>query len=405
MEHQLLVDTLRMLSDRLEHLEYHAKLNSLHQQAKIEDHPHRERIEHLQAQLGKAMTVAQNKRKFHLVLDCMTGQKVLMQYEISQDQMTKIINQYKEYIWLTLGVKLQFNFAAKDVPLMTPPAIALDRNRIIGKWMRDNCIIVDMGAGSGTDTLSFFNHIKPKTVYAVEDSSDTLRNMRLQRNVNMFLDAFKFPREIVQYRFDGYENFMMSKEVNNIDLLYVDPPWLLNGSKIEASPDEIVNFVSDTVFKPMKRNEVGVTMFCIKLRFPWGQCSKILDMLNEGIHDENERYRRIMEFDATPFNRQISFHFFIKNTPVEHEHVNDAAENFAYKNIPLPDDYHLPVWHDKLHEKHSKPQKERREVTIRKGNGKSETKSVEEQVIFDEKSKLVDDEFWETVERNKSKKK
>lgn len=397
MEHQLLVDTLRMLSDRLEHLEYHAKLDSLHQQAKIEDHPHRERIEHLQAQLDRAITVHHVQRKYSPVPDCITGETYLGTRTISFDKMTQIINQYREYIYHILKKKILFNFAAKDVPLMTPPGVALNRNRMLGKWMPTNCIVVDMGAGSGTDTLSFFNHMKPKTVYAIEDASDMMRNRRLKENMRKFTDAMEFDPEIIQFRFDGYEAFMNSGEVKDIDLLYVDPPWLLHGSDKEATPQEIVDFVNTSVLQPMKRSNTQVHIMCIKLRYPWDQCSSLLVHLNEGITETMQQYSRIMEFDATPFKRQISFHFFKRNDPIIHEHIPDAYENAIYKGIPVPEDVPFEPWNNIKYDKARTGETKQREVVVRRKGQAPARKIVKETQILDPNGQLVDLEFWENL--------
>lgn len=412
MNEALLLDTLKALYEKVDSLDHHRNLRTLQKLTKIETHPHRKQLEHLDAQLSKALYLGRAMPNKHKVVDSITGQTEFMSYNIPFEKMTQIIRQYEAYMWLALHCKMKVKLAAKDVPLLTVPSIGLERNKIIGKWMPTDCIVVDMGAGSGTDTISFFNHMFPKKVYAIEDSSDVARNIRLRENVTSFLDAFHLSHDLVQIRFDGYQQFLRGGEVEKIDLLYIDPPWVLGKSQKEATPAEIVHFVHDSIIKPMKESGVDVRMICLKLRYPWEQCSEILTRINEGIERDQERYRRIDQLNATPFNQQFSFHFMIRNVPFVHEFVADPVFNYVYKGIELPVGYQKemaaelePVYDKNYYMKKAGEVQTRLAKQLPKGKSKGPPKEVEvkEEIINDDDGELIDSDFHQLLTLHKLK--
>jgi len=309
----------------------------------------------------------------------------------------QIKDQYNAYIWTITGKQgFYVQLAASDVFLMTYPSIALDRNFLLSKWFLPGGTVVDLGAGCGTDTISFTEKMQPAVIWAVEDSMNPTRNLRLKNNVENWLKVYDLNPDLIQIYLKGAVEFFKTWGNKTIQLLYIDPPWVFNDSKKEATPQQMIDFLWEMAFKPMKEYGVKVSIICIKLRYEWDTVSKILDMANRGIEDQNYHFRKIMQFECKPMKQTFYFNIIKNNQPDDVFLHPDAYFNYIYKGIELPHGYKVLHENPKLYDFEEYKKNFETEVTRKALNLKAKQKgytTYEEFQTCDKRGRCDDPEF------------
>lgn len=417
MNEDLVVDTLRLLCDRLQKLESqllstaldlqdHRARALLDKHSNIEAHPNKKMLKAIDAQLIKLVTDTQQKQvstigaslRYEHVHDAVLGD-YYRKYPIPPEKMKQIQDQYNAYLWtLTQNKEFHIKIAEPDVFIMTPLSFAISRNYLLSKWFPCNGTIVDIGAGSGTDTLSMVFHLAPSKVYAVEDDSNIMRNMRLKDNVKNFAKTYNINPDKFEIFTEGAEHFFRSMRGSTIHLVYVDPPWVMKGQTHEATPEDIVRFVYDTTLKPMLEYDVNASIICIKLRYEWEKVSHMLDMINAKISDPSKHFRNIMQFQCVPFKRTIYFNVIKNNTADVSILKPDMIYDAVYNHKELPEGFKInhekPVWDFEAYKaEHMERVNSKRKDLIAKRKGYSTSQELEEVQIFNEK-RLYEDEDW-----------
>jgi hypothetical protein len=285
-------------------------------------------------------------------------------YKISKKTLDTIVANLNEYWDLLLGVPVNFKMTEVDVAYVTASDTALFRNTFLSGFFVEPPVVVDAYAGIGMDTVSFLYNLycRPeigvKFVYAVENSDDYSRTSRLQHNLHEYIRAKEgIPENAmipmtsdslggrVEIYPNGTEAFFQNcknfktNPVNSIDLLYIDPPWTLegrpnSGANGEATPMELLEFLYDTIFKHLIRNDVHVKMVCIKTRFTWEQCKPFLDILRSHMKYKTDEFTHTATVENRPFKNVYYFHVIKTNEAANGKWQPSEYFQKAYKTTP-----------------------------------------------------------------------
>lgn len=269
-------------------------------------------------------------------------------YKIPQHIMQRIRDRTDLYWSVILDQPVHFEQSEVDVAYTTASDVALFRNGYMSSFFFNPPVVVDAYAGIGFDTISFLYNLyfkngdNVKRIYSVENDDDTDRNSRLIHNVTEFV---RLKDEQLAHRIEfflnGTEKFFQQckyfavEPVDSIDLLYVDPPWTLpfrpnSGENGEATPQELLEFMYDTIFRHLIENRIRVKVVCIKTRFDWKHCEPIMDILRAHIKEPTEQFTHTTTVESTPFNHTFYFHI-IKTLEAEYgKYQQSDVFKFAY---------------------------------------------------------------------------
>jgi len=260
-------------------------------------------------------------------------------YNVSEDTL-RVMNARNNYYWATeLRVdKIDFWISKDDIAYSTLSDTALYRNTYLSSFFVKPPVVVDAYAGVGMDTISFLHNLMfteqmaVKKVYSVENEDDDARNERLIHNVHEYIrarekegpDVVVLPEDAglhsqIEFYLNGTEEFFKNcrhfkkDPVDDIDLLYIDPPWTLPGKENkgiegEATPQELLQFLFETIFQHLIDAKVKVRVACIKTRFEWDKCAPFINMLNRYIQDPSKRYAHVTTLWNKPFKGVYYFH-------------------------------------------------------------------------------------------------
>lgn len=274
-----------------------------------------------------------------------------------------ILDNLNEYWRLILGVPVNFKMTKEDLATVTASDTALFRNTFLSGFFVEPPVVVDAYSGIGMDAISFLENLyfRPeigvKFLYAVENSDDHARNLRLLHNVHEYIRVKEgIPNNAmipvtgdslggrVEFYPNGTEEFFQNckkfkaNPVNSIDLLYIDPPWILDGRPNsgpngEATPIELLEFLYETIFKHLIQHEVHVRMVCIKTRFTWEQCKPFLDILRSHMKYKTDEFTHTATIKNQPFKNVYYFHVIKTNEADYGEWKQSKAFQKAYKTM------------------------------------------------------------------------
>jgi hypothetical protein len=127
---------------------------------------------------------------------------------------------------------------------------------------------------------------------------------------------------VVRYSSDSVQSFI-AKQTNfpRIDLLYLDPPWILNGSD-ECTAAEMIQFLGKTVFEPLKQKEIVPRVICIKTRFGRADIDAISNMF--------PMYRLDTCLQCQPTKNIFYFHIFALKDVVDAVYQRSGVYNAVY---------------------------------------------------------------------------
>jgi hypothetical protein len=243
------------------------------------------------------------------------------------DKILAKINEKNNLYWSSiLGTTVQFDIGRVDVAYTTLSDTGLERNRYLQSLFLKPPVVVDAYAGCGMDSISFLfnlywqNGKNIKKLYVVENLGTEERNYRLKSNLMKFVqirdpalaDRIDFCLWGTEQFFKNCMNFKVDP-VDSIDLLYLDPPWTVpgrqnSGKKGEATPQELLQFLYDTIFEHLIKANINVRVACIKTRFEWDEISNITDLLRQKIKDPKKHYIHRCTIQCRPFNGLYYFH-------------------------------------------------------------------------------------------------
>ena len=367
-DHDSLTEIMRFLHHRVCELEYVNILSAIDKTGVI---PKFVRIEILD-DIGDPETMEAFKSK--TTTKPVRGVKP---YVVTPEMMATINYRNNLYWSKELRTPVNFQLAASDIFYNTLSDTALFRNTFLSKFFVDSPVVVDAYAGVGMDTISFlhnlgYNKLVPiKRLFCIENNDDRARNERLIHNVQEYIrargqhtahrrimtsgqtyqpDSEIGLEKVVDFYLNGTELFFKNCKkfklypVNEIDLLYVDPPWTLpdrpnSGTNGEATSSELLQFMYDTIFEHLIDSNVRVRLICIKTRFNWNECSPFIAMVNARIPDENLQFVHVTTLSNNPFKGVYYFHV-IKTMEAEYgDYRQSDLFKETYKDKKKGDDY------------------------------------------------------------------
>jgi hypothetical protein len=210
---------------------------------------------------------------------------------------------------------------------MTDPAMA--RNMFLRKFFVQPPIIFECFSGVGADTITFLYDLNPKVIYTVQHAmqkasyEEVRAYVSLQGNIQNFIAAVPDIRDdVVQYSPDSVQSFIAKQsDFPSIDLLYLDPPWRLDGVN-ECTAEQMVAFLDETVFSPLKQKNIVPRVICIKTRFGRADIEKI--------HDSFPVYRLDTCLKCQPTNKIFYFHIFALKDVVDAVYQRSDVFNVIY---------------------------------------------------------------------------
>jgi hypothetical protein len=219
---------------------------------------------------------------------------------------------FNDYWKLVFGTQINFEIIQESVKTMSMTEPAMKRNKFIKQFFTEPPVIFDASAGIGGDTVTFLHSFAPKKCIAVEHSTphgehpELSRTFRtLKKNVSNFLKAYPdIDPNSIETVPDSIQTFLERTNYSYIDLLFIDPPWSPDGGLTEYTPEEMIEYLNNTVFSITGR-WFKAKIVCLKSRFPWDQFSAVMKYLPD--------YIRLEDIGAQPFKGEYHTHIFLKN--------------------------------------------------------------------------------------------
>ena len=229
----------------------------------------------------------------------------------------RFVKEFNDYWFLEFHTNINFAFGAEDLNSLTLTDPAMGRNMFLQKFFIESPVILEAFAGVGGDTITFLLKFKPKHLFAVQHGSPLTSHPiegraynLLQLNVNSFLSQYPdIPRNSITFSDETIQNFIAhTPGLTHVDLLYLDPPWVLNGVN-ECTPEELVDFLNEYVFKALASKKIVPRVICIKTRFGWNEVDRIQHYI--------PAYYRDHSIKTQPMKNVYYFHIFSLNTPTD----------------------------------------------------------------------------------------
>jgi hypothetical protein len=261
-----------------------------------------------------------------------------------------MVNKFNKY-WVdahTLSIK--FNFTWDDHDSITTSEPAILRNELLNLKMGamalpDKPVIVEPFAGCGADTITFLYNMSPKSMY-VGDVDQRLSNL-LQENVKNFQAVATSSGNPTVHHHVGNSSEIFEKvalEDRDISLLYLDPPWHLEGiegnvkiygKRPEADAPQLISYLMENVFDPMVKSNLFPNLIVIKTRFGWEKLSGVMHKLPKK-SDGSPRYIMSDTIFFTPINSPVHFHTLQTTSCVLHQwHHSKAYDDVYGKRHPV----------------------------------------------------------------------
>lgn len=231
-------------------------------------------------------------------------------YQYTYAQVKEMIRKYNAYWECKTGCKIGFTFGSGDVKFVTMAEPALKRNAYLRGLFTYDPVVVEPFAGCGADTITFCYNLRPSRIYA-SDYAQRFGPDHIRRNVENFkrtvpgmagVDVTLFKERAA----DFFRNLRSAPDesgntvVPHVDLLYLDPPWQLEGATAEATPRELLNYLAGEVLVPMFEEGFQPYVIVVKTRFGWEAMRELMNNVRG--------YRHVFTMRCTPLRREINFH-------------------------------------------------------------------------------------------------
>lgn len=253
-------------------------------------------------------------------------------------KVAEAVREFNDY-WKRLTKKdINFQFRGQDMNFLSVSEPSLYRDGFIRRYFRNRPVIVDVFGGVGGDAITFLYMLNPARIDVIEmlhSDEDRERIRLLNENLESFKRAFsEYSLDQIEHRvFDSsFERYMEAYPPTRIDLLYLDPPWVLQGTN-EATPVQLFEYLNEMVFSKLVSNGLNPRVICIKTRFDWEKCQVIMKQIPDYLHLNTTK--------NLPFNGKYHFHIMVQNKAEQSDwhhtkifddayhqkHIEDSGEN------------------------------------------------------------------------------
>jgi hypothetical protein len=256
-----------------------------------------------------------------------------------------MVKQFNAY-WLEVHhMSINFHFGVEEYPFITFTEPALLRNDNLMAKMESmgipmNPVIVEPFAGCGADTITFLYSMKPRKVYVCD--RDLRVSELLEDNVDNFQVSMDYQDNRVDYTVGEAKNIYngVAESGDEISLLYLDPPWVLDGvtgkgSGGEADAGQLIQFLVEQVFQPMKAHKLIPKLIVVKTRFDWKELSKVMDKLPTN-SEGHPQYVQTDTIFFKPLTRTVYFHTLQSTNVVLHHWEHSRIQDKVYPRFKEP---------------------------------------------------------------------
>jgi hypothetical protein len=223
---------------------------------------------------------------------------------------------FNDYWELVFKKQIHFEILQECILTISMTEPAMKRNKFL-KWLFTEApIVLDPFAGIGGDTITILYGLGPKYYFGMEHSTDDGLNpensktfLTLKRNVDNFLEAYpNIDKNCCKLSAEPMQIALANFSYTYIDLLYIDPPWSRSIGSVEFTPQEMIEYLDESVFSVTKNFEwVKPRVVCMKTRFDWDKISDIQKLM--------PNYFRLDDIGAQPFRGEYHTHIFIRDEP------------------------------------------------------------------------------------------
>jgi hypothetical protein len=216
---------------------------------------------------------------------------------------------YNAYFKALTGKDLDFVITPSSQPFVSAFEACIERDQLLSTLFNERPVIVDPMGGSGSDTCAMLFNLYPKTIITCEwiySMSIKLRQTEysiLERNINNMISLFHELRgedaPVVRCENMDCKDFLESLAVGFlIDILYLDPNWATEGSKVERTPKQMIEYLREKVIEPLNGKKISPK--CIVYKTRWGH-ETLWDFMKELTPD----YHVMYSVEATPFRDRV----------------------------------------------------------------------------------------------------
>jgi hypothetical protein len=252
---------------------------------------------------------------------------------ITDRQIQRMVVQFNRYWKIITGKDIHFKFDKGDVSTLSSSEPSLIRDYFMSKHFTQRPFIIDVFGGVGGDVITFLFMLAPEKIHCIEfvrDQHDREKYDKLLSNIQNFKAAMPdYIKNIdVQTFQSSCQTYFTQTPPPRIDLLYLDPPWVLNGANRECTAAELIDYLIEEVFShvfgPAAQAITNVTphVICIKTRFGWPELESIMNKIPE--------FYRMDSTSNTPFRGTYYFHTLVVKNPELHTWVHSDVWNMVY---------------------------------------------------------------------------
>ena len=230
------------------------------------------------------------------------------------ESVDRMVAQFNKYWTDNTLKKIEFSFGWEHFRFITLSELALGRNMVLRRYFVSRPVVLEPFAGCGADTITFLYNLQPKMILA-SDMAQKFQVDYIKKNIAKFKSAFPHTSEIPVVLYNERASELLARikrepgenhvVVPHIDLLYLDPPWVIPGMKEEATPKELLDFLMEEVFQPMRANGFVPKVIVIKTRFGWKEMDKLMDMV--------KGFTQRDTLSMAPLRRTVHFHILTSN--------------------------------------------------------------------------------------------
>jgi hypothetical protein len=248
-----------------------------------------------------------------------------------------MVKEFNDYWMYTTGKNIHFKFYPENVSTLSLTEPSSTLNMFIRKFFYTKPVALVGFAGVGGDAITIMKDLNCRDVAMIQLLTDkpTPYDQRtfdtLKQNVDNFLEEFPvLTKDHVHYSQQSVKDFIENTSLTHVDLLSLDPPWILKGDQ-ECTPKELIETLKRDVFDALGKWIVP-RVVTIKTRFGWEDMNGVMDLM--------PGYKRVVTLRARPFQGIYYYHCLALDIPENAEVVFSDTWHKAYtraqKRAPLP---------------------------------------------------------------------
>lgn len=260
----------------------------------------------------------------------------------TEDKLKTAVDLFNYYLKLLLKRYVDFRFQAKNIEFLTITDISLVMAQFVRNFFTYKPTVLEAFAGCGADTIMFLGYTHPARIYCCETDPENME--LLKGNVARFREGDpKTANTAVTYHQQTAGEFITTlpepkpkqikdqQDIVRIDVLYLDPPWVLPGTTTEATPDALTAWLDTEVFEPMSNRGYLPKLIVMKTRFGYEE----MKVLNQTMY---KQYSHIETIHSRPFKGEFYFHILVNNTIYDYsDWVPGDNFNHVYRRAARPD--------------------------------------------------------------------